>query len=330
VTSDALKPHSPRWWAPGFWWSELPPAAGACVMAAGILSVGLQLTGHEVVSLVALATGGTLWVLLAYNFVACLVGDRGRWRARADTPPALTGVAATTVLGTRVALLGQLSLAEALLALAAVACPYLLTSVVTHWQARVPGAAFLVCVAPQGVGVLAATLADEGAGQWLSWAGLVCLCVGLLLYVAALVRFDAEQLKVGRGDHWVAGGALAISALCAAKLAAFDGWHGVPHAVLRGVTLVLVALALAWYAVLLAVEARWPRPAFDIRRWSSVFPLGMTAVACLAAGKPLGVAWLSPLGEALLWVGVAAWLFTALKLAVTLRREDPAPDSEGG
>jgi hypothetical protein len=181
------------------------------------------------------------------------------------------------------------------------------------------GSVFLVCVAPQGLGVLAGTLAVAGAGGWLAWGALACLCTGLLLYVGALVRFDARQVRVGLGDHWVAGGALSISALCAAKLAAFTGWHGASHAVLRGVTLVLLVLALAWYAVLLAAEIGWPRTAFDIRRWSTVFPLGMTAAACLSAAGPVGVDWLRPLGEALLWVGVAGWLFTAVRPAFARR-----------
>ncbi|WP_449345596.1 hypothetical protein [Streptomyces narbonensis] len=35
---------------PGPWWAELPPAAGAAVMATCILSVGLHLTGFEALS----------------------------------------------------------------------------------------------------------------------------------------------------------------------------------------------------------------------------------------------------------------------------------------
>ncbi|MCA1221073.1 hypothetical protein LCE31_22295, partial [Streptomyces sp. 8L] len=146
MTFETREPRPGRRWAPGQWWSELPPAAGACVMATCILSVGLHLTGREVLSRAALALGGALWLLLAYDFAARLLGDRGRWRSEADTPPGLTAVAATTVLGTRLALLGWLTLAEALLALAAAVCPYLLVAVVGHWKAREPGGVFLVCV----------------------------------------------------------------------------------------------------------------------------------------------------------------------------------------
>ncbi|MGW1926077.1 hypothetical protein ACWCQ0_43695, partial [Streptomyces massasporeus] len=87
-------------------WAAWPPVAGAAVMATGILSVGLSLTGFEVVSVVALWLATGLWLLLAIGFAALLVRDRRRWEVTADTPPALTAVAATTVLGVRFELLG--------------------------------------------------------------------------------------------------------------------------------------------------------------------------------------------------------------------------------
>ncbi|MGW7457272.1 tellurite resistance/C4-dicarboxylate transporter family protein [Streptomyces sp. NPDC054797] len=295
------------------WWAGLPPAAGAAVMAAAILSLGLHLTGHEVLSLAALAVGAALWLVLAAGLTARLLGDRGRLRAEADTPAALTAVAATTVIGTRLATLGWRSAAAALLALAAALWPGLLFTVVRHWRRRMPGAAFLACVATQGLAVLAAVLAGA-RDDWLAGAALAAFCLGLLLYAAALPHFDLRELVGGRGDHWVAGGALSISALAGSRLTASPVWTGGAHTALRTVTLVALAISLVWYAVLLAAEARHPRPRYDIRRWATVFPLGMTATACLSVAAPVGIAWLRPLGEVLLWIAVGAWLltFTAL------------------
>jgi hypothetical protein len=54
------------------------------------------------------------------------------------------------------------------------------------------------------------------------------------------------------------------------------------HGPLRAVTLVLLAGSLAWLPVLVYAEARWPRARYDVRRWATAFPLGVTAVACLA------------------------------------------------
>ncbi|GGT12344.1 tellurite resistance/C4-dicarboxylate transporter family protein [Streptomyces purpureus] len=304
-----------------FGWAGLTPAAGAAVMATGILSVGLHLAGHEVVSLVALVLAGALWVVLAVHFTGRLLRARAEWSAQAHTPPALTAVAATTVLGTRLALLGWHGLAQALLALATVLWAVLLISVLRHLTHRMSGAVFLVCVATQGLAVLAATEALAGSGEWLARAALVLVGLALLLYADALRRFDVRQVLTGAGDQWLAGGALAISALAAAALAASPLWRGDLHDVLRALTLALLTLDLAWYVVLLAAEALRPRPAYDVRRWATVFPLGMSAAASLAASNATGIRWLSTLGQTLLWIAVTAWLLT---LAGALRAYGPA------
>ncbi|MEU9863585.1 tellurite resistance/C4-dicarboxylate transporter family protein [Streptomyces sp. NPDC047971] len=290
-------------------WQDLPPAAGAVVMATGILSVGLHLVGHEALSGVLLCLAALVWLLLAWDFGAHLLRDRHRWLADADTPPGLTAVAATTILGVRVALLGWNTFAGVLLALASVLWAVLLTAVLRHLRRHMPGSVFLICVATQAIAVLAATLAPAG-GDWLAWAALVFFCLGLVLYADALSRFDFGQLARGAGDQWVAGGALAISALAGSKLLASGVWSGSASTALRTVTLVLLALDLVWYVVLLCSELLRPRPRYDVRRWATVFPLGMTAVGSLSTAAATGVAWLDTLGSVLLWVAVVAWLLT--------------------
>ncbi|MFI8361568.1 hypothetical protein ACIGD1_15520 [Streptomyces sp. NPDC085612] len=296
------------------WWAGLPPAAGAAVMATGILSVALELTGHRAVSLVALVLAVALWLVLAFDFGSRLLSDRGRFRAEADTPAALTAVAATTVVGTRLSQLGWQSAAAALLLLAALLWPGLLLNVLRHWRRRMPGGAFLASVATQGLALLAATLATVCRADWLARAALVAFCLGLVLYVAAFLRFDLHEVVGGAGDHWVAGGALSLSALAGSRLTASPVWTGQVHATLRLGTLVALALSLVWYAVLLAAELRHPRPRYDIRRWATVFPLGMTATACLSVAGPAGLPWLVPLGEVLMWIAVGAWLLTVAVL----------------
>lgn len=288
-------------------------------MATGILSVGLHLIGHEALSLAALAVAGALWLVLGIDFTARLFGDRGRFRAEADTPAGLNAVAATTVIGTRISQLGWQGAAAALLAVAAALWPGLMVHVVRQWRRRMPGVAFLVCVATQGLAVLAAVLAVALPRTWLAWAALAAFGLGLLLYAQALVRFDLREVAGGAGDHWVAGGALSISALAGSKLTASPVWSGPAHEGLRIATLVTLGVSLAWYAVLLFAELRHPRTHYDIRRWSTVFPLGMTATACLSAAEPVGIGWLRPLGEVLLWIAVGAWLLT-LAAMVTSRR----------
>ncbi|MGW2977002.1 SLAC1 family transporter [Streptomyces humidus] len=124
----------------------------------------------------------------------------------------------------------------------------------------------------------------------------------------------------GAGDQWVAGGALAVSALAGAELlTAEDGgphlWNDDDAGVLRSLTLALMVLDLAWYAVLLAAEVRWPRPRYDVRRWATALPMGMTAAAALSVADAADVPWLKGPGEVLLWVAVAAWLAVAAAAA---------------
>ncbi|NQE86735.1 hypothetical protein HPY32_06965 [Nocardia terpenica] len=280
-------------------------------MATGIVSVGLHTVGFEVLSWGLLGLAGAVWLLLAVDFFVRLVGDFGRWRVEAGKPPALTGVAATTVLGTRISLLGWHWLAAALLAIGAAAWPVLLIAVLGHWQRRLPGVAFLVCVSTQGLAVLSVTLSIAGMGDWLAPVALALWVFGLCLYAVALWRFDIRQVWTGAGDQWVASGALAISALAVAKLVAAHRWD---DDVLRAATLVVLGLCLAWYAVLLVAEAVRPRKHYDIRRWATVFPLGMTAVATLRTGAALGISYLHPLGGALLAIAVAAWVLASAGL----------------
>ncbi|MGW6565789.1 tellurite resistance/C4-dicarboxylate transporter family protein [Streptomyces sp. NPDC054975] len=292
------------------WWAELPPAAGSAVMATGILSVGFHLTGREAVSRMLLCLAALVWLLLACDFATRLLYSRYRWVAEADTPPALTAVAATTVLGVRVAAFGWTTVADVLLALAAVLWAPLLMAVLTHLWRRMPGGVFLICVATQGLVVLGATLAVS-AGDWLAPTALVFFVLGLLLYPVALFRFDFRQITEGAGDQWVAGGALAISALAGSKLLATGVWAGTGvHTALRTVTLILLAADLAWYLTLLGAELLRRRPGYDVRRWASVFPMGMTAVACLSTSAATVIGWLDGLGQALLWIAAAAWLVT--------------------
>ncbi|MEU9447418.1 tellurite resistance/C4-dicarboxylate transporter family protein [Streptomyces sp. NPDC048277] len=306
------------------WWAQREPAAGAAVMATGIVSVALHLAGAEILSRVMLVLACAAWIGLAADFVARLALDRRRWVTEARTPGALTAVAATTVLGTRFSLLGRQTLAEALLALSTVLWPPLLVLVVRHWKERMPGAVFLGCVATQGLTVLGAVLAAALTTAWLAHLSLVLFWLGLAFYGLAVPRFDWRQVAEGPGDQWIAGGALAISALAGAKLLAADSarlylWNDDDRGVLRTVTVALLVLDLAWCVVLLAAEVARPRLRYDVRRWATVFPLGMTATATLSVAAAVGIPWLSRPGRVLVWVALLAWLAVAAGAAGVAR-----------
>ncbi|WP_165371777.1 hypothetical protein [Streptomyces sp. L-9-10] len=52
------------------------PAAGTAVMAAGILSVGLDLTGYTALSVIALVLACVLWAAFAMTFAVRLLSVR--------------------------------------------------------------------------------------------------------------------------------------------------------------------------------------------------------------------------------------------------------------
>ncbi|MEU3980318.1 hypothetical protein AB0F77_09430 [Streptomyces sp. NPDC026672] len=311
------------------WWTRRPPAAGAAVMATGILSVGLELAGHAFLSRVFLVLACVAWLALAVTFVTGLLRERTRWTAEARTPDALTAVAATAVLGIRFSHFGAQGVAEALLALAAVLWPVLLLLAVPRWGRRMHGGVFLACVATQALAALAATIGGAVATAWLAHAALVLFWLGLVLYGLALTRFDPRQLTEGAGDQWIAGGAPSVSALTGAALLTADTprlylWNEDDQDVLRKVTVVLLVLDLTCYVVLLAGELLRPRARrdvrnWDVRRWATAFPMGMTAAATLSVAAAVGVPWLRGPGQALVWIAVAVWVAVAAGALLTAR-----------
>jgi tellurite resistance protein TehA-like permease len=293
--------------------TSLPPAAGAAVMSTGILSTATQIAGLRLLSGVLLGMAVLGELALGAVLVRRLITDRPGWLADARTPASLTGVAATAVIGGRIAAPGWTGLAWLLLAVSALLGLVLAPFVLRHWQVPTVGASFLVCVATEGLAVLAATQGTITGSRPAVVAGLAAFLVGLVLYAVVAARFDWRQLAVGRGDHWVVAGALAITSLAGAKLIVagerLDLIGGVREP-LRLLDLAVWAVAVAGYAVLLGCELRWPRWRYDVRRWATVFPMGMTAAASFAVARAERLPALTPLGHVLLWPGLAAWALT--------------------
>jgi tellurite resistance protein TehA-like permease len=241
-------------------------------------------------------------VAVAAALVALAVSDRATLRESACVPGALTWVAGTDVVGSRLGILGWQHEAAALLIVAAALWLVLVPCVLAHWRVPTVGLSFLLVVATESLAVLGARL---GLGR----EALVPFALGLVFYIAVLVRFDVRQLLEGRGDHWIAGGALAIAALAGARCAQRVGG-------LHDATLAVWAAAAAWLPVLVACEAARLRRGFDERRWSTVFPLGMYAACSFVAGRAAGVPAPKDFARVWVWVAVAVWGLTA---AGTLR-----------
>jgi tellurite resistance protein TehA-like permease len=283
--------------------SDVARTGGAVVMGTGIVSVALALDGEDVLSDVLFVLAAAVLVSLGAALLALAIADRRTLRELACAPAALTWVAATDVVGSRLSFIGWQREAAVLLGTAVVLWLIVVPCVATHWTTPTVGLSFLLVVATESIAVLAARLSYAEAA-------LVPFGLGLAFYLVVLARFDLHQLVVGRGDHWIAGGALAIAALACARCAqATPGLHTVALAVW--------AAAAAWLPVLVVFELRRVRRPFDERWWATVFPLGMYAVCSFAVGNVAGATVLTRFADAWVWLAVVAWAVVA---ASTVRR----------
>jgi hypothetical protein len=285
-------------------------AGGAAVMGTGIVSIGLALVGQTILSEVLLGIAAALWIGLLAGVVWSGLRRR-QWLLEAiRLPGTLTAVAGTAVVGNRLALLGEGWAGYVLLLVGFCLWLALVPAVLRHWRTPTVGVSFLIVVATESLAVLAARLALEDRLGWVAASALALALLGLVAYAFALARVDLRQLLVGRGDHWIFGGALAIATLAAARTsAAFDASSELTstQSAFHDATLVLWVAAVAWLPALLAGELIARRPAFDLRRWSTVFPLGMYAVCSIVAGGVTGIGGLRDFGRITIWVAFAVW-----------------------
>jgi hypothetical protein len=286
------------------------PEAGARVMATGIVSVALALDGQKLLSRILLVVAAAMWLLLAVAISARAVRDAARLRAESRTPAALSWVAGTAVLGTRFVLLGWTGVSAVLLGGAVGLWVLLIGPVLTHWRTPTVGASLLLAVATESLAALAADLAVRAQAAWLETAALVPFALGLGAYGFVMFRFDRSQLGVGRGDHWITGGALAISALAAGNLAAGAGSLGVfghGHGALEVLAVGLWIASMVWLPALVLAEVLHPRLYYDVRRWSTVFPVGMYAACSFVVGAVAQAGAITDFARLWVWVAVGVW-----------------------
>jgi len=312
---------------------SIPPAAGAEVMGTAIVSVGLSLDGQETLSRVILVIGAAIWFSLAMLLPLRAARDPAAFRADARAPAALTAAVATAVLGTRLTLLGWAWAGIATLVIALALWLALLRPVLAGWKSPTVGVSLLLAVSAESLAVLAATLAAPERAHWLLIAALVPFGLGLGLYVVVISRFDLQQLAVGRGDHWITGGALGIAALAAARITAGAralGIAGINGASLEDIAIGLWVLMMLWLLVLLIAEVRWPRLSVGTARWPTVFPLGMYAASSFAVGAVAHASAITSFARLWVWVGLASWaiVFAAMiGRAVKVMRGPGPPDA---
>jgi tellurite resistance protein TehA-like permease len=234
-------------------------------------------------------------------------------------PEAGADVMGTGIVSVALSLDGDETISRILLAMAAVTWALLLGPVLGHWKTPTIGASLVLTVATESLAALAAIVAVSDRAEWLLVIALAPFALGLCFYLFVISRFDLRQLAVGYGDHWITGGALAISTLAAGKL--LDGARalailGDGGGVLKGVALVLWVLTMLWLPVLLFAEVHHPRLAYDLR-WSTVFPFGIYAACSFVLGAAAHAGAITSFARVWVWIALALW---AVVLVGMIRR----------
>jgi tellurite resistance protein TehA-like permease len=205
--------------------------------------------------------------------------------------------------------------------------------VLAGWKSPTVGVSLLLAVSAESLAVLSATLAAPERAHCLLVAALAPFGLGLGLYAVVISRFDLRQLAVGRGDHWITGGALGIAALAAARIIAGARALGIAEingGSLEDIAIGLWVLMMLWLLVLLIAEVRWPRLSVGPARWSTVFPLGMYAASSFAVGAVAHASAITSFARLWVWIGLASWaiVFAAMiGRAVKVMRGPSPPDA---
>lgn len=291
--------------------ASIPLQTGAIVMATGIVAIGMSRLRVAAISAPLLLVAAAIWVVLLVAVLVRMRVDAAGLSSELSSPSALSVVAATAVLGVAADDLGWLIPAAGLLALAAVLLILVAVPVLRGWRTPTRGVSFLLAVAVASVSVAASALAAAAPAHWLLIPAAVCWGLALVAYLFVIFRFDLRELLRGRGDHWVAGGALAISALAGEELYLRLGAPGQPQ---EAVVFGLWAAASGWMGMLLLGELTSRRWGYHHLRWATVFPLGMYGVCSLLLSTILNAAPLLTVARVFVWVGFAAWLLVAAGL----------------
>ncbi len=328
--------------------TTLHPGYFALVMATGIMSIGIDILGTTWLSVTLLWIAVASYVVLSVLSMWRLVAFRAEMLGDLSDPARAFGfftfIAATDVVGARLALDGHRVIAGLLLGVATLVwlvLGYLIPAAIAGKRRRYPalsranGSWFIWVVASQSIAVLAASLEpqfDTGRSE-LALVAVFSWSVGLFLYgivvVLVSVRLFSYRLEPAEftPPYWVAMGATAISVLAGSKIV---GMASAPvlsaaGALISGFALLLWAFGTWLVPALLAagywrhVHHRLPL-SYEPSHWSVVFPLGMYGVGSVYLGQVDHLPIVESIGRAELWVALVAWVMVFVSMLAHLRR----------
>lgn len=328
----------------------LHPGYFALVMATGIVSIGMRYQGAHALSVALLWIGVLSYAVLLVATVARVVAFRREFVADLTDPrrafATFTFVAATDVLGTRLAVDRHYLYAGILLTVGWVA--WLILGYVVPWTAlfgravrpvltAANGSWFTWVVASQSVAVLAAALQPEFGRRELAVLAVFSWSVGVFLYgaVGVLVALRLMLYPVKPEDltppYWVAMGATAITVVAGASIVEMaDAPMVAATRGLIGGTSVLFWAFGTWLVIPLLATGVWRHVVhriplrYEPTLWSMVFPLGMYGVGSIFLGHADGLPIVAAVGAVEIWIALAVWalVFAAMlaQLASGVRR----------
>jgi tellurite resistance protein TehA-like permease len=322
------------------WVRTLYPGYFASVMATGIVSVALLLTGALSLSYALWAIGGALLIFL--TAVYGLRALRYKTEMRLDFFDASTAfgfftfIAAVGVFATRSAL-GHWTIIPGVLTVIAAIAWFILTYwtfamlLITNTQPigqALNGSWLIAIVATESLAITWVLLTNIQPGQraMLQLLAYVFWTFGVLLYLIfiALIMYRFFFLKIQPSDlkppYWINMGAMAITTVAGVRM--LDVAQPTTLLVtlrpyIEGFTVMMWAWG-TWWIPLLVIIGVWKyifvrEPIrYHPSLWSVVFPLGMYATAVQLLTHIPGLEFLGAFGPYCTWIAFAAWALVAL------------------
>lgn len=317
--------------------ARLAPGYFAAVMGTGIVSIGLHDVGLLVPSAalmwITIVLYVVLWALYIWRAVAFWPRVVADLRDPVKAFAYFTVVAATDVLGVRLAQEGLNVIAGAMFLFAALI--WFVFGYVLPWQvlmtrdgkvilASANGTWFVWAVASQSLAVGMAQLRPQVGSEFAQGIGMLAVLawsVGVILYAAMAVVVLLRVIQYGvtpqqfEPPYWVAMGAMAIAVVAGSGIVQMDRTPLVDAVrPLIAATVVVFWAFCLWLIPLLIGAGIWRHLLHKVplrytpALWSMVFPVGMIAVASLSLGKADALPAAGAIGEVMLIVAVIVWV----------------------